>query len=140
MDQTAANELFTNGACIVLGFVLNGVMNHVFGGGPELKKRLDTLEKNRVAAVEAEVKDIKAGCLHHKDQTDITELRTILDHMQTITARFEESSKELGENMATASEAIEGLKGYINDVRTEAREARRAVTEHERELHMRRPQ
>lgn len=130
MEPSSVNALIMTLGGTVTGFVASGVLNHVFGGGQELKKRVDSLEKDRIVGIESSLKEINARCLHHQDNQQITRLDTITGALQKAAARFEEAAGRLNAEMASTTTKLDNFEGWVNDVREELRDHKRNTGAH----------
>jgi len=118
---------------LVLGFVLNGVLSHVFGSGAEVKKRLNTLENDRVVKLEKNVEKMQQNCWQHQNDSKLDVLIERIEGLKEVVeeskknakdqhtefkqmvTRVEDVAKDASEKASTALTRADGHSKWISD-------------------------
>ena len=119
MTEVSSIVFVASTISLVLGFVTNGVMSHVFGGMPDMKKRLNTLETDRVAKLENTVKEMQDKCQLHQNSGKLDVLIERVDGLKsTIEATKKESQAQHAEVKQMVSRAEDIARAAATDAAT----------------------
>lgn len=114
----------TGGGATVAWAVVKAAMEAYVAEHRQLKEEVKTLRDEKLGGLERRMSRVEDGCKHHQDQTDIIELRTVQESMQTTLARIDQRVGETRDTVTSTAADVRNMTGFITDVRKELRDHR----------------